>query len=226
MLDTRTARMTCISFLALKYFVLMTVFTAGYMFQPCLAQGKKMPKSWKLGTASGLFPDLTPETLREGKNSGIERVELNWKPELVNGTPAERLTFAKKFYSDAKKACLVIWSTHIPYGKKLDLSETDPEKRPAILRDLKEYMDLAMEMKVKQIVIHPSTEPIADSLRASRIEACRESLEELAVYCWKKSPRSTSNAFRAHVLATPARRSCKYSTALITSGFVLTRISC
>ncbi|MCE6988161.1 sugar phosphate isomerase/epimerase [Dyadobacter sp. CY323] len=183
--DTSIGRVTRLGRLALKCLVLITVFAAA--FQPCLAQGKKrIPESWKLGTASGLFPDFTPGTLREVKKSGIEHMELNWKAELVNGTPADRLTFAKNLYRDATKAGILIWSTHIPYGKKLDISETDPEKRPAILRDVKEYIDLAMEMKVRQIVIHPSTEPIADSVRASRIQACRESLKELAAYCRSK----------------------------------------
>ncbi|MCE7070132.1 sugar phosphate isomerase/epimerase [Dyadobacter sp. CY327] len=173
--------------LGMKCLVMLTVFAAGYLSQPCLAQGKKIiPESWKLGTASGLFPDLTPETLKEVKASGIEHIEVNWKPELVNGTPAERLAFAKNFHRDAKKAGLVIWSTHIPYGKKFDLAETDPQKRPDILRNAKEYIDLAMEMKVKQIVIHPSTEPIPDSERAAKIAACRESLKELSVYSKKK----------------------------------------
>jgi sugar phosphate isomerase/epimerase len=186
-LDTRTAQITRFSPRALRCLVVIAVFVAGYVFQPCFGQGKKrIPGSWKLGTASGLFPDFTPETLKEVKESGIEHVELNWKPELVNGTPAERLAFAQHLSRDAKKAGLVIWSTHIPYGKKFDLAETDPEKRPEILRNVKEYIDLAMELKVKQIVVHPSTEPIADSVRASRIQACRESLKELSVYCRKK----------------------------------------
>ncbi|RPD42582.1 sugar phosphate isomerase/epimerase family protein [Chitinophaga barathri] len=167
--------------------IIAAVFYLVLFSGTAFSQSKAIPQSWKLGTSTILLPDMTPATLAEVKQSGIDYLEIGWKGPLVSGTPAERLTFARTAYQDATRAGLVLWSTHIPYGKRLDISETDPEKRPAILAAVKEYIDLAVEMHVKQIVIHPSTEPIADEDRPKRIAACRESLKELAAYCKAKN---------------------------------------
>ncbi len=149
--------------------------------------GKKaIPEGWKLGTSNSILEDFTPDVLKQIKKSGIDYLELAWKQPQIAATPQERLKYAHKLSRDVKKAGLKLWSTHIPYGKNFDISETKPVKRKLIIAVVKEYIDLAEEMGVQQMVIHPSAEPITDEERPARILASRASLQELAVYCKSK----------------------------------------
>lgn len=143
---------------------------------------REIPYKWKLGSSTSLIKELNPAILQEVKQSGIDFLEIGWKDlNRSNISFTERLAYAQKVYSEALDAGIIIWSTHVPYGADFDISNLDDARRKKTLALIKEYIDLAVEMKAKQLVLHPS-EPFEESTRKQRIINCRESLKELVLY--------------------------------------------
>ncbi|WP_207515286.1 sugar phosphate isomerase/epimerase family protein [Longitalea luteola] len=146
------------------------------------AGAKVHPENWKLGSSTSLIPVLKPEVIKEVRESGIHFIEIGWKDHNLEGsTFADRMDYAKSVFAQASAEGITIWSTHVPYGKNFDISNPDAAARKNTVALVKEYIDLAIEMRAKQIVLHPS-EPLEESTRAQRIINCRESLQELAAY--------------------------------------------
>lgn len=82
---------------------------------------------------------------------------------------------------EATDAGISIWSTHGPYGEDVDISNPDADRRKKAIARVKEFIDLALEMRAKHVVLHAS-ERIAESTREVRVSTCRESLMELSEY--------------------------------------------
>lgn len=146
------------------------------------SQKDQASPEWRLGSSTSLIPEVTPEALRQVRESGIELLEVGWinlKWHVLD--PEERLARARQLRADASAADLAIWSTHIPYGEAFDISHPDPEARKQAVALVKEYIDHSIEMGAEQIVLHAS-EPIEESTRQQRITNSRESLKELSRY--------------------------------------------
>ena len=79
----------------------------------------------------------------------------------------------------AKEAGIALWSVHIPFGRELDISNPDEEKRLLALELLKPSIGLAKEWGAEVIVVHGSSEPNEDATRGARIIACAQSLKAL-----------------------------------------------
>jgi sugar phosphate isomerase/epimerase len=71
-------------------------------------------------------------------------------------------------------------SVHLPYGRALDLSQTDGAAREAALAATTHNLRLAAKLGAHLAVVHPSAEPIADGERDARLDSSRRSLERLA----------------------------------------------
>ena len=147
------------------------------------AQSKaKTPLRWTLGSSTSLIDELNPEILREVKESGIDLIEIGWRGLNWHDLPYDqRLTNARRAYSQAKDAGISIWSTHVPYGEDVDISNPDESHRRKAIARVKEFIDLALEMHAKHVVLHAS-ERIAEHTREQRVLKCRESLKELSKY--------------------------------------------
>jgi sugar phosphate isomerase/epimerase len=70
-------------------------------------------------------------------------------------------------------------SVHLPYGSKLDLSQTDAALRAAALAQTEANLRAAAAFGARLMVVHPSAEPITDEERTARIDASRRSLAGL-----------------------------------------------
>lgn len=142
----------------------------------------KDPITWTLGSSTSLIRELNPGILREVKQSGIDLIEIGWRDlnwhELEY---AERLSNARRVYAQARDAGISIWSTHVPYGEDVDISNPDEDHRRRAIARVKEFIDLALEMRAKHVVLHAS-ERIAEHTREQRVSKCRESLKELSNY--------------------------------------------
>src|SRR5690606_32357383 len=138
--------------------------------------------NWVLGSSTSLIPDLSPETLRAVKASGIEMIELGWRSYGWHDLSYEgRLRRAREVYQATRDAGITVWSTHIPYGEDVDISNPDDEHRRKAIVRVKEFIDLGLELGVRQVVLHPS-ERIAEDTRQERVRKCRASLRELSRY--------------------------------------------
>ena len=142
----------------------------------------KGPISWTLGSSTSLIKELNPQVFREVRESGIDVIEIGWRDLGWHTLSFDaRLENARRVYKESSDAGIAIWSTHIPYGDDVDISNPDDARRKAAIARVKEFIDLAIEMGAKQIVLHAS-ERINESTREERVLRCRESLKELSRY--------------------------------------------
>ena len=137
------------------------------------------PAQWKVG-ASGNFNNATVEMLTEWKKAGIDCVEVSGQ--LFADTKMskeEKIEWCKNLKAMADKAGLEIWSMHLPFSRKLDISLADDTARQEMIDLCADTIRLAPYLGLKKFVIHPSSEPIKDEDRPARIARSRESLTTL-----------------------------------------------
>ena len=138
--------------------------------------------TWTLGSSTSLIRQLDASVLRQVKQSGIELIEIGWRDLNWHELSfQDRLARAREVYALCAEAGLRIWSTHVPYGEDVDISNPDHAQRKAAIARVKEFIDLAREMRAEHVVLHAS-ERIDESTRKERIVRCRESLKELSLY--------------------------------------------
>lgn len=97
----------------------------------------------------------------------------------------------------AKKHGVELWSYHLPFPE-YNLATRDEARRLAYVQRQSEHIKMASDMGIKHYVVHPSTEPIPDELRAERMAQSKKSLAALAevakkvggVLCVENLPRT------------------------------------
>ncbi|GIN73399.1 hypothetical protein J14TS2_38740 [Bacillus sp. J14TS2] len=138
---------------------------------------KSQPANWAVGTS---YLPSSSVTLQEIKAAGLDSIELvipRKEPDLtIKGL---RKVF-NPYIEKAHDLGLEVWSVHLPFGVAWDISTIDLETRNSILDQHYELLTWVNEWKIKQVVVHPSFEPIPIEERAERIEACKYSLHRLA----------------------------------------------
>lgn len=142
---------------------------------------------WKKGMSLSFFQNeqgaaigAEPEILKLVSEHGFDCVELSFshddyfcKYRLTEGENARQL------YEYCRSLGLDIWSIHLPFSDKWDLSAEDAEEA---LEDDKRLIKAAETMHASVAVIHPSFEPIAESDRADRMENAKKNLSVLNTY--------------------------------------------
>ena len=163
--------------------VCLVMIVSAHQKSPLYQQSQqKDPISWTLGSSTSLIKELNPEVLRQVKDSGIELIEIGWRDLDRHALGyADRLAYARRVYAQSKDAGISIWSTHVPYGEDVDISNPDQEHRKKAIARVKEFIDLGVEMGLKHVVLHAS-ERIDERTREVRVLRCRESLKELSKY--------------------------------------------
>jgi len=86
---------------------------------------------------------------------------------------------AQQLRQAAQKTGIKIWSIHIPYGRDIDISLSDPAGRAKALEEVRQMISLCEYIKPEKLVIHASFEPIPENERARRYQACKESFADL-----------------------------------------------
>ena len=107
--------------------------------------------------------------------AGFEVMEIS----LPNKPADELAAFGRRALELAREADIELWSVHIPFGRELDISAPDEEKRLTALSLLLPAIKLAKEWGAQVIVVHGSSEPNEDASRPARILACAKSLAEI-----------------------------------------------
>jgi sugar phosphate isomerase/epimerase len=82
-------------------------------------------------------------------------------------------------------AGLKVWSMHLPFSRTLDISVLDDEKRDENVRFIAKMIELSAIFKPSKLVLHPSSEPISDSIREQRIINSVQSIGILREYAEK-----------------------------------------
>ena len=110
----------------------------------------------KRGTSCCFGGQLTEENLPLYKSAGIEAVEISFpNVEALKASTA----ICDGLY---KNYGIELWSIHLPFSRKLDISIVDDEARNFIIETNLALIEEASKYGVKVAVLHPSSEPITD----------------------------------------------------------------
>lgn len=118
---------------------------------------------------------MRPEEMAEAARAGIGYVEIGISG---RGTVAEIREKALHARRMADEAGLKVWSCHLPFSRTLDISVLDDSARMANIAFLAEMIAICGEVGSRKLVLHPSSEPIADGEREARI---RNSIASIGV---------------------------------------------
>lgn len=121
------------------------------------------------GTTTALFKTPSAENFRLLKVAGIEWVEVALN-QCYRGVPTEEVMpriDAMKAAVDS--ASLRVWSIHLPFSRTLDISVLNDSIRAANVEIIAQMIRKSACFAPQRLVLHPSSEPIADSIREQRI---------------------------------------------------------
>lgn len=133
------------------------------------------------GTSTAVFGKRygTAE-LAEALQEGINYIEVAVN-QSYRGVPADEVEDRMRSVAESiDSSGIKVWSVHLPFSRKLDISVTDDSLRSENLTFLKRMIRLCSELyRPERFVLHPSSEPIDDSVREERIENSIASIREL-----------------------------------------------
>lgn len=109
---------------------------------------------------------MRPEDMADAAKAGIEYVEIGISGRGSIAEIREKALRAKRM---ADEAGLKVWSCHLPFSQKIDISILNDSARLACIEFLAETIEICREIGPRKLVLHPSYEPIADEEREQRI---------------------------------------------------------
>lgn len=133
---------------------------------------------WRTALSVGLNGENNDYLLKAVSDAGIKTVELSTNYD----TYYSKLDFVNnydKIKADAEKYGIELWSIHLPFSGELDISLLNEKSEFTVKTNL-ELMEAAAKAGFKIAVVHPSSEPIADEARPSRLEKSKANLKKLA----------------------------------------------
>ena len=139
----------------------------------------------ELGISSsigGYIGDFSEEVLAEYERNGVKYCEVS----IGNLYYLDRSIFAtdpKGTVELAAKHGVTFWSFHLPFSQKLHPANLDDEADKWAMEILEKYTRVALEMGIKIVVIHPSSEPNEDKDRPALLEKAIKNLAYLSKIC-------------------------------------------
>lgn len=132
------------------------------------------------------------------RTAGCKWVEVILNPFWRNVTEETGWKNAQQLKSLLDASGLRVWSCHLPYSSALDISLSNASKRYEAIATQKKMIRWAEFFGASRVVLHPSSEPIADSERRQRLVNARESIGLLraeaadcgTVLCVENLPRT------------------------------------
>lgn len=137
---------------------------------------------YKVGTTTSIWKKPTLNDFVEARQQGIEYVEVTFNT-CYRGVPSQEvIPRIKALCSTIDSAGMKVWSIHLPFSRTLDISVLDDSLREANVAFMAEMIRQSAQFNPSRLVLHPSSEPIADSIRAQRIDNARQSIARLKPY--------------------------------------------
>ena len=153
----------------------------------------------KVGASCGIAGGTSPQALAKIKDAGIKYIEIGlnsvWRNKPIN----EVYIRAYQKQKNIKASGLKVWSVHLPFNKKIDISVLDNAQRNANVEFMEEMIRLAGIFKPKYLVLHPGADTIKDEkTRKDRLKCAKNSIGRLAlaakeigaVLCIENLPRT------------------------------------
>ncbi|MEE0850206.1 MAG: sugar phosphate isomerase/epimerase family protein [Alistipes onderdonkii] len=122
------------------------------------------------GTTTALYKQASTEDFSRIRAAGIEWIEVALN-QCYRGVPMEQIVpriEAMKAMVDS--AGLKVWSVHLPFSRTLDISAADDSLRRENVAFMAKMIRKSGLFSPQRLVLHPSSEPIADEQREQRIE--------------------------------------------------------
>lgn len=136
--------------------------------------------SYQIGLSNGMMGDNVEIIMSQCKKAGISAIEIS--------PPQDKyfLVDYQRIYESAQKNEITLWSFHLPFMpfEKWDISKKELQDNTVAY--MCELIDKASAIGVKNFIVHPSGEPVADAERAERMECAKKSLFTLAEYAKTK----------------------------------------
>ena len=150
-----------------------------------------------LGKSMGRWADFGLESMIQNRQGGLEYIEVTMN-DVIGKDTAGVMDRAAALKAKIDSAGMKIWSVHMPYSKRIDISLVDSAKRASSVNYVRDMMRVAGIFQAKRFVLHPSADTVVPDDRADRIECCRASIAELApvaaeigaVLCIENLPRT------------------------------------
>ena len=150
-----------------------------------------------LGKSLGRWNDFGLESMISNHEAGLDYIEVTMNNVIGKDTAGVRER-AELLKAQIDSSGLKVWSVHMPYSKKIDISLADSVKRTAALNYVKDMMRVSAVFQPQRIILHPSGEPVSPDERAERIAYSHASIGELApiakemgaVLCVENLPRT------------------------------------
>ncbi|SIT94002.1 sugar phosphate isomerase/epimerase family protein [Pontibacter indicus] len=121
---------------------------------------KNAPKPLKIGYALGLTK-VSAEQMKYAKSVGVDYVEISFGG-LIDGNRNFKLSDEemRALMQQAKKAAedagIQVWSIHMPFGKRIDLSLTDEAERQQVVALHRKVLEYCQILQPQIILFHPS----------------------------------------------------------------------
>ena len=150
-----------------------------------------------LGKSMGRWENFSVSSMIENREGGLEYIEVTMN-NVIGKDTAGVMDRAAALKAKIDSAGMKIWSVHMPYSKRIDISLVDSAKRASSVNYVRDMMRVAGIFQAKRVVLHPSADTVVPDDRADRIECCRASIAELApvaaeigaVLCIENLPRT------------------------------------
>ncbi|MFA6948730.1 MAG: sugar phosphate isomerase/epimerase family protein [Eubacteriales bacterium] len=139
-------------------------------------------ESWKLSASTSSFGTLDRALFKTYADAGIGAMEISTDYDGYFKT-LDFPNHAKEFGDLAKEAGVWLRSFHLPFGSHLDVSSADAANREFTMKTNEILIEACARADISVVVIHPSSEPIADDARAERMKYSAENLGILARRC-------------------------------------------
>lgn len=156
-------------------------------------------KPYEIGTSLAINSSQNDANMKRIPAAGIEWVEVTCNSFWRNVKESQWRTKAEAIKTLVEKHHLKVWSCHLPFSRDIDISSPDEKIRKATVELQKQMIQWCVELyHPRKLVLHPSTEPIADIDRQAHLDAARKSVGELApvaaaagvVLCIENLPRT------------------------------------
>lgn len=129
---------------------------------PASAQKQEIPKPLRIGYSLSIS-SITPEKMNYAKSVGVDCIEISGINGLIDkGTFNFKISAGEidKLVKKVKKATddagIKIWSVHMPFSDKIDLSVANDKERQEVVALHKKILEFCRFLQPEIILFHPS----------------------------------------------------------------------
>lgn len=163
-----------------------------------LAAAPATMAKYPIGVSLSMIGTPDSENIISVKEAGIDYVEVVFNYFWRKAPENECYTRAYQVKKRLDEAGLKVWSCHLPFSRQLDISVLDPQQREENVLFMERMIRLARIFQPQRLVLHPSSEPIGDDERETRMQNSANSIGRLAlaaheigaVLCIENLPRT------------------------------------